>query len=93
MKKVFILIFAFAMHDAVYADTCADGYTWNTTTLQCEITCSAGYYIATAGGTCVPFPGGDVYYMDVAQTVAYGETSESFRKKCYVSTNNKYKKR
>ena len=88
MRKILLIFSAFAAV-AAHADDCATGYTWNTTTAQCEITCNPGYYVATAGGECVPLSIGS-YYIDTAHTVAYGDvTPESVKKTCPCDADGK----
>lgn len=71
-------------YNAVAAE-CPDGYTLSDIN-NCTITCRAGYYVATPGAQCEKIT--DVYtYTDAPHTVAYGETSDAFLKKCPRTAN------
>jgi len=67
---------------------CPDGYTF-TNTNRCEITCQAGYYVASAGEQCRKIT--DIYtYTDQPHTITYGETSDAFLKKCPRTADGYY---
>lgn len=76
-------------HDALCATEvatgCVDGYTL-TDDFYCKITCQPGYYVATPGGQCIRITERTTY-TDAPHTIAYGETSDAFLKKCPKSAS------
>ena len=73
MAKKFIIIgFIFAI-TAARADDCPTGYSILDDSGLCKVQCNAGYYVATAGATCIALNATNKYTN--AHTVAYGEVS------------------
>ncbi len=70
-KGIFFIILV--AHCAAFADDCPTGYSVLDDSGLCKIQCNAGYYVATAGGTCEPLNW--VQYYIGANTVTYGEVS------------------